>query len=415
MPSRYGSSENPGTSAPIRAAMLVALVGPSLNLCTLPAALPSLSVYFGGGTSGTSVAQAAMALPFLGLTVGGLGAGKTIDLFGLRKCLLLAAMLFAAGGVGCALAWGAPFLLACCFLIGITGAVLASGLTMLTGVLLEGGERVRMVGFQAAASDVASILGALIAGGLAQFFGWRAPFCIFVVFGVLVLLLIFRQRLPTTGGARHGHGLLSVARMAPGTYAAGFCLFFLTASVGGVLPFHLAANGLGTPGSRAIVLTAVPVFATVASAGYALNRGRIGDRTLVVIAFVAAAGGFASFAFWSGGLVVAALSAAAIGLAVGISSPMAIRTMLRQIPSDLHGYSMGLFTAAIFFGGFGSPLVLGGLYQHYGAMAVFMLCAGIAVAGGLAALVRLNWPQKQRVADPQGSRAHGHHPLSADA
>jgi len=370
-------------------AMLVALVGPSLNLATLPAALPMLSQFFGGGSAGDLVAQSAMALAFLGLAIGGLVAGKTIDLLGLTNCLRFSAAFFALAGLGCAAAVEPTLLLVCCFIIGLSGAVLASSLVMVTGLLLEGTERVRMLGFQAAASDVGSILGALTAAGLAQFYGWRAPFVIFVAFGVVIFLLVVRAQIPTAARTHPGLGLMSVARMAPGSYLAGGCIFFLTASVGGVLPFHLVANGLGTPGLRSIVLTSVPIFATTASTLYAFNRGRIGDQALIAVAIVAAAVGFAGFALWRGGLAPAAMSAGAMGTAVGIAAPMSIRTMLRKVPSDLHGYSMGLMTTAFFFGGFISPLVLGRAYQNYGASAVFAACAAASVIGGVAAIVRL--------------------------
>ncbi len=371
---------------PLRTVLILALVAPALNMAVLPPALPMIAAYLGGGVAGEITAQRAQSLPFLGLVIGGLLAGGLIARFGLRRCLILAALCFAAAGLGGGAAQSATPLLISCFVAGLAASVLSCGLTTATGAVMTGDARIKTLGFQTALSDISAIGGGIVAATLAQFYGWRAPFAIYVGFGLLALTLVAGSRTPVVPRDDTVNGLVTAARKAGPVYLAGGFIFLLMGTQPTLMPFHLAAHGLTTPGSRAVVLVAAPAAAMLSSIAYALIRGRIADRWILSVATIASALGFGGMALWTGGVPPITAASAAVGIGVGLSFPMIIRTALRQVQPALHGYSIGLLNTGVFSGVFVSPFLFGPLQRAAGTPAMFGLCAAIwLVLGALAA------------------------------
>lgn len=376
----------PPIAWPLRFALVLALVAPTLNMAVLPPALPMIADYLGGGVAGEIVAQRAQSLPFLGLVIGGLLAGWLIARVGLRRCLVLAALCFAAAGVGGGTAGSSAPLLISCFVAGLAASVLSCGLTTATGAVMSGDARVKTLGFQTALSDFSAIGGGIVAAILAQAFGWRGPFAIYVGFGLLALLLIASSKTPVIPRDDTSNGLVAVARKAGPVYLAGGFIFLLMGTQPTLMPFHLAAHGLTTPGSRAVVLVAAPAAAMVSSIAYALIRGRIADRWMLAAATIASALGFGGMALWTGGIVPITAASIAVGIGGGLSFPMVIRAAFRRVQPALHGYSIGLLNTGVFSGVFLSPFLFGPLQRGAGAPTMFGLCAAIwLVFGAIAA------------------------------
>ena len=388
---------------PLRAALILALVGPTLNMAVLPPALPMIAAYLGGGVAGEITAQRVQSLPFLGLVIGGLLAGWLIARFGLRRCLILAALCFAAAGLGGAVAQSAAPLLISCFVAGLAASVLSCGLTTATGAVMAGDARVRTLGFQTALSDFSAIGGGLAAAALAQFYGWRGPFAIYIGFGVLALLLITGSKTPVVPHDGTRNGLLAAARKAGPVYLAGGFIFFMMGTQPTLMPFHLAAHGLTTPGSRAVVLVAAPTAAMLSSITYALIRGRIADRWILVVATLASGLGFGGMALWVGGVLPITAASVAVGIGAGLSFPMVIRAAFRRVQPALHGYSIGLLNTGVFSGVFLSPFLFGPLQRAAGAPAMFAVCAAIWLVIGAIAASRQGGGGAELATDVPGS------------
>ena len=381
---------NVSIARPLRAALILALVAPTLNMAVLPPALPMIADYLGGGVAGEITAQRAQSLPFLGLVIGGLLAGGLIARFGLRRCLIVAAVSFSAAGLGGGTAGSAMPLLISCFLAGLAASVLSCGLTTATGAVMSGDARIRTLGFQTALSDFSAIGGGIVAAVLAQFYGWRAPFGIYVVFGLVVMALIAASNTPIVPRDETKHGLVAAARKAGPVYLAGGFIFLMMGTQPTLMPFHLAAHGLTTPASRAVVLVAAPAAAMLSSIAYALVRGRIVDRWMLILATIASALGFAGMALWTGGVPLITLSSTAVGIGAGLSFPMVIRAAFRRVQPALHGYSIGLLNTGVFSGVFLSPFIFGPIQRTAGTPMMFGLCAVIWLALGALVATRLD-------------------------
>lgn len=370
-------------SPPLFLLLLIAMLGPSLTLVTLPAALPLIADYFGGGLKGQAIAQTAQAFTFLGGTLGGLLAGTLIARSGLRGALILGGLTYSLGGLGGIVA-DTPWLLsAACFTVGMMGSVLSSGIAMATGAELVGERRSRMLGYQAATSDVLGITVGLAAGALAYSFGWRGPLAIYIAFGIIAatLALVARPRSASVGGDAERQGLQAVLRHAWPLYASVLLFALLFATTQLQLPFHLAEHGLATT-SRAVVLTLSVVGAAVTSLLFGLIRARLTEHATTIIAGLLAAAGFAAFAVWTGGFWYAAAASTSLGAAIGICIPLQFNFALKLTPPHLHAYSVGILNMSIFLGSAVSPLFFAPIMAAGGAGAVFATAAGIAALGG---------------------------------
>lgn len=368
----------------VNASLLLALVGPSLNMTLLPPALPMMAAYLGGGAHGEKIAQYAQTLPFLGLAIGGLFAGTLIARLGLRSCLIAAILIYCLGGAVGGFATSASMLLAGCLALGLAGSVLSSALTTSTGAVYGGDARARMLGFQTAMSDASALGAGAAAAILAQYFGWRALFGVYGAFGVILLLLVLPARWPevprdiTTRG-----GLLAVARMAGGAYLAAFLVYITLGTQMTQLPFILAQHGLASPAARALVLTSSPFVAMLSAIVYGVARGHVQDRWFILAATLLSVSGYTTIAFWQTGSLSITLAAMAAGAGVGLSFPIIMRGVFRQVPASHHGHAMGLLTTAVFFGLFVSPILLGPVSQFAGSQAMFLLCALLWLTGGM--------------------------------
>ena len=367
---------------------VVAIAAPSFIMTALAPVLPMMAQFLGGGARGEVLAQQAQALPFLGLAIGGLLAGPLLTRLSLRRTLLIAAFAYGAGGLAAGLAQGPGVLLPGLFLLGLSGSTLNAGLAVVTGrAYREGPVRTRILGFQIAVSDAAAIVASMMAGVVAQYFGWRAAVAVYPIFSLYLLTMLAINRLPP--GAEtppSSNGVLAALVQAWPVYLAEIGLMFLLGGLTALLPFHLEAGGLTTPGARAAVLTALPGLATGGSVSYGLIRGRIPDHRLLLPAIALSALGYVGLGLWHGGIPGASLSAAAIGLGSGFVFPMAFRAAFARVEEHLHGYSIGLVTTSAFLGAFAGPTVLGPVMRLLGAPTLFWGCsAAWLVVGGIVA------------------------------
>lgn len=373
------------------ATLLLAMVGPSLTFVTLPPSLPLIAEHFGGGDAGRGIAQAAPALSFVGGVVGGLAAGMLIARLGLYQVLIASAAIYGLGGLIAMLAHVPAMLFAGCFAVGVTGSLLSSGLAMGTGAVTTGERRARMLGYQAATSDVTGVMIGLCTGLLAIWLGWRGPFTVYIAFGLIATLLVIASRphaVPSRAGGE-GNGMIAAVRLAWPVYCGSLLLSMLIGTLQLQLPFHLADHGIRSSADRALIQTFATAAAACASISFGALTARLGERRLLAIGGGAALSGFAGFALWHGGFWGAAAASAAAGLAIGIGVPLLFTFALRATPPAQHAYSIGILNVTIFLGGAVSPLVLGPVAQAGGMKALFATCAVIAAIGTAVFLIAL--------------------------
>lgn len=365
------------------ALLLAALVAPSFNFVALPPVLPDIAAAFGGGARGQGVAQAAQALPFLGLAVGGLFAGWSLVRLGARLSIAVAGTGLVVAGAGGMLSDGAAALLTSCALIGLMAALATSALAALTSESVDGARRDRLLGVQVAVSDVCTVAGGVAAAVLAARFGWHGPFAIFAAFGLFLLAFLAPARVPDLGVGAGGGGLVRMLALAWPVYLAAAIVFFLVATQATQLPFYLQERGYRTASGRALFTTFGIAAAMCGSVSFALLMGRVAAWRVQALAIASAAAGALGLSFWSGDLGIGLASVFLIGLGSGLVIPTLFADALRSAPEGLRGHSIGLLNVAIFAGSFISPLLLSPVAASLGYPGLYAAIAAAVVLVGL--------------------------------
>lgn len=180
-------------------------VAPAMFLGTLDqtivaAALPAIVATLGGLANVGWIAGAYL----LAATIAAPIYGKLGDAFGRKRALLWALGMFLAGSFACAVAPSFGVLIASRALQGLGGGGLMTLTLALIGEAVSPRERGRFQGWFGAVFALASSLGPIAGGVLAQHAGWRSVFWVNLPLVALAALCAFRVP------ARRGTGKLSV-------------------------------------------------------------------------------------------------------------------------------------------------------------------------------------------------------------
>ncbi|MBV9749683.1 MAG: MFS transporter [Acetobacteraceae bacterium] len=140
--------------------------------------------------------------------------GRLGDVFGRKRLLVFALVLFILASLGCALAPTMLLLIGARVLQGCGGGGLMTLSQALVGEIVPPRERPRYQGYMASVFMCSSTVGPVLGGYLTQHFGWASVFTINLPLGLLAIVLALRlqTRAPTGSGFRFdflGLGLLA--------------------------------------------------------------------------------------------------------------------------------------------------------------------------------------------------------------
>ena len=373
-------------STGMRVVLVPAQAGQSMVFALLAPIVPAIALFLGGGEAGVAQAQLVVVFPFLGLTLGSLAAGLLIRAVGVRWVGVMAAALYVVGAVLCIGAPAKLVLLAGAGLLGLGASWLTTALSSATAIALDEPQRGATVGLQAAVASLFSIVFGLISAALADRIGWRAPFGMFALFGLAMLVLasLFlkveeRADVPGEVGQKADLG-----RVWP-VCLAGAGVFLIATTLSTQLPFLLEQNGVGSMGQRGIVMACTTLSAAVASFAFAGGQARFGARVWTLAGGAIAAGGWLAFAFWTGGMPLALVAAGLVGLGLGTALPMLYSAALRVVPPQASGQSVGLLNASIFVASFCNPWLATPLRAAWGLPGLMAILAIACLVLGLAA------------------------------
>lgn len=163
--------------------------------------------------------------------------GRLADVYGRRRVLMSATVVFLAGAVACALARSMPQLIVARGLQGLgAGGLIPIALTV-TGDLYSLEERARVQAFFSGVWGFASLVGPLLGAFLTVTFGWRSIFTINVPLGLVALFLVATKMIESR---KPGSDPLDVAGALTLALGIGALLFAVLQRTG--------AGALGTGG-----------------------------------------------------------------------------------------------------------------------------------------------------------------------
>jgi EmrB/QacA subfamily drug resistance transporter len=161
-----------------------------LDIAIVNVALPSISIDLGFSQIGAQWIVNIYTLTFAGLLMLG---GRSGDLFGRRRVLLVGTAWFAVASLCCALASSQGELVAARAAQGAGAAIVSPAtLATVTAVFASGHERDRALGIWSAVGSLGGASGVLIGGILTEALGWASIFFLNVPLALVVLALGWR-------------------------------------------------------------------------------------------------------------------------------------------------------------------------------------------------------------------------------
>jgi len=371
---RSHAPDRPRPLAPAGAFTLLAVACLTIMVgCVIVPGLPSIGAALGvGRASGWLI-----TLPSLGVVVFGPLAGRLIDRVGAYRALCCGLLLYGLLGGAVVLLHGPVAVFADRFVLGgATGLVMAGG-TALISEFYAGEARLAMIARQGMAIELGGVI-FLSIGGYLTTFGWAAPFALYgmaIVFLVMVIAFVPAGRARGADVDAVADGV-APASMAP-VFLAALCsmVVFFTAVL--VLPFRLSRAVGFSEAQVGYFLSCVSLVAVGFASIMPRVAGRWTERLTLVIAFGCYALAHLCFAF-APGLAVLALGALLLGAGFGLSIPLVNHMTIERSPAALRGRNLAYLSMAIFLGQFlASPigLVSGGSAGSFLAASAIALVA----------------------------------------
>lgn len=356
--------------APLMALMFAAL-GP---------VLPSIADHFGGGTEGAFAAQMILTMPAIGVILGGIIGGLTVERWGPKPVLVASALAYGILGVSGFALENLWLLLASRFLLGFCVAQIGTAIGTIVGAWFEGVARAKVLGYQSAVAGVFAVSGLLLSGVFAEAGGWRAPFLLYgIAFVVLVLVLAGLPRgVAKTEPLATRHSLRPLLSIWP-VYALAMFLFVNYFMTSIQLSFLLGEDGYDSPLTRSYVIASGVLAGGLFGGSYGWFYARLGEKGVQIFLMTMMAAGLALIGISDG---IGMLFAGAIlsGGGGGMIPPHIGGILLDRVPAQIRARAIGLEFTVLYVADFLNPLIVTPLRAVIGLHNVFIGASIVLIA-----------------------------------
>lgn len=247
------------------AGLMLALFVAALDSTVVATAMPTVAAALGGEDHYAWP----MTAYLVASTVSTLLCGGLAFSFGLRRVYVAGLALFAASSALCAAAPTIEVLAAFRLLQGIGGGVLEAGVFIAAAMMLAPRDRGPYLGAASAMYGIASVVGPVIGGAVAQGLSWHIIFIVNLPIAVVALVLSGRCLPGRAPGASRGGFDVS------GGVVASLCVLSL------VLAFSLAGSAFSIGSPQFAVLVAL--FLVFAAALARVERGKAAPTVPTVL------------------------------------------------------------------------------------------------------------------------------------
>jgi MFS family permease len=204
----------------VTAALLLVSALASFESTVVSTAMPTII----GDVGGLPLYSWVFAVYLLTSTVTMPICGRLADIYGRRRVLATAIVVFLSGAVACALAHSMPQLILARGLQGLGAAGLIPISMTVAGDIYSIEERAKVQGLFSSVWGLASLVGPLIGAWMTISFGWRSIFFINVPLGLIALLIVQTQMVESRAVGSDPLDLAGASTLAIGVTALLFAM-----------------------------------------------------------------------------------------------------------------------------------------------------------------------------------------------
>lgn len=359
--------------------VMICSVMPVMAIIALVPVLPMLLKEFAATPSHAVLVPVAMTVPALCVALFSPLAGWLSDRIG-RKVLLIGALLaYAAFGIVPMFLDGLVQIVAARIALGLVEAIIMTVSTVLIGDYFEGERREKWISVQIGSASIAAIILIAVSGALAEQFGSRGPFLLYLLAipAALVAATILYEPEVTKPLSTAEDALYPFAVVLPlalTTVFVGVSFYTVIVQLGPILQI----SGDVPPITIGLIGAVCNIAVTIGAMAFH-KSGREAGAGLLCAGLAISSIGYAG-AGLSGSLPLIAGSLIFASIGSGIMLPNMLTWTMRSLPPQSRGRGMGLWTGAFFLGQFLAPVVAAVVTGATGGLAITL----IVFAGALA-------------------------------
>jgi MFS family permease len=351
--------------------------------------LPLIIEHFGGATGGGAlIGQWILAIPSIGVVIGGPSAGWLVERIGARQVLFASLAGFAVAGASGLYIESPVVLLGTRLILGIAAVGGVTAAISIIGERYTEAQRGSMLGFQNAIATIFSIVSILAAGAIGQRQGWKAPFELYSTSLIILLLALFV--IPATPRPRRVERarsrLSDFAPLLP-TYLLVTMTFIISFFSAATIPQLLGDDGFTDPKLISIILGIGTVLMVLGGLFYGFIRHRIGMRWTIALGLALQGAGVLWIAIGHG-MVGIGLGTALLNLGSGIQTPNLSHLILDRAPIAIRGRAVGLLFSAQFLGPVLNSAIIAPAMGIFGMRGTLLVIGGLIGVGVLAIVLR---------------------------
>ncbi len=359
-----------------------------------------IAAYFAGKGDGDLVAQMIVTVPSLGVIAGGLICGWLIGLFGTKRFLLGALAVFGASGSAGLYLDSAMMLLITRFILGLALSGIVTAMITMIGEYFTPEARSRILGYQSAVGAASGVGIIFVAGLIGEWGGWRAPFALYLLSIVAMVLGIFYlpampRRVRTA--AKPPTDWMALLRLWP-IYVIIIPMFLAVYMPNIQVSFLLRDDGIIRPQIQGYVILTGAATVALAALTYGTLSRRLSSRQILMACFVFQGLGIVIMGL-SHTVPLIALGCGVLGIGTGIANPLISDLIVARTTPEMRGPAIGLSYTTRYLGDFINPWIMFPLGRALGLHIAFVW-VGIAflLAVAVAIVIRQIGPKAAPVA-----------------
>ena len=317
-----------------------------MGIVVLLPVLPAIAAHFAGIPGVAFWAPALLTIPSLIVVLFAPVAGLLSDVFGRRRLLIGAMLIYTAAGMAPFVFDTLPQMLASRIAVGLCEAVVMTTSTTMIGDYFKGPERDKWLGYQTGIASLTSTVLIFFSGVLGHWFGWHGSFLIYGSALLLMVGIIAFTWEPKPDMAVGEHGGAASWRGFPWKRMAGICALTLFSSylfylVQVELSFALALKGVAAAFASGTLQSLVSIGVPIGTVIFRYST-RLPTPTLLCIEY-----GIVGVSLVLMGIaptsstMIAASFVNQIG--AGMLLPTMLTTAMRLLPFEHRGRGTGIW------------------------------------------------------------------------